>query len=118
MIATMVHQTSDFLVEILKQAAEDVFYISESDYPFDVIHWQGEGEQVTAQTIRKKTGIQEDTPIEVIDFVEFFHPETSEPDWYGVEEKAEAARYKNLMEILEAHLRNIKVYRCGADGVK
>jgi hypothetical protein len=113
MIATMSHPTNDSLVETLKQATEGVFYTSESDYPFQVIHWEGNGEPITAETIIKKTGIQEGTPIEVIDFAEFFNPEIPDPDWYGIEEKAESAKYKNLMEILNNHLSNINVYRLG-----
>jgi hypothetical protein len=109
----MAHQTNDSLVERLKQAAKGVVYSSESDYPFEVIHWTGNGEPITAETIIEKTGTQKDVAVEVIDFSEFFNPEVPDPDWYETQEKAEAARYKNLMEILRHYLSNIHVYRVG-----
>jgi hypothetical protein len=109
----MVYQTHDSLVERLKQAAEGVFYTSESDYPFEVIHWPTNGEPITSETIIEKTGTQKDIAVEVIDFSEFFNVEIPDPDWYGTQEKAEVARYKNLMEILRHHLSNIHVYRLG-----
>ncbi|MEH2207314.1 MAG: nuclease A inhibitor family protein [Nostoc sp.] len=108
----MAHTTSDSIIKMLKQAASGVFYTSESDYPFEVVHWKI-GEPITTETIRQKTGTREDAPVEVIDLGEFFNPEIPDPDWYGAEEKAEAARYRNLMEILKNHLTNINVYRLG-----
>jgi len=54
-----------------------------------------------------------DTTIEVKELDSFFSQATHEEDWYNDEEMAECKRYQELVNLLQTHLTDIKVYRVG-----
>ena len=53
------------------------------------------------------------TPIAEQSVAEFFAPLTAERDWYGEEEKAIAARYRVLAELVVERLATPKAFRVG-----
>jgi hypothetical protein len=108
-IYTMNHQTT-VLVANLTQASEGLLYRSESDYPYEVIHW--EKAPLTEEFIRQKVTLN-DTPIEILDFSDFYNSDEPEPDWYGEEEKAESAKFRHLMKLLADSLGHTQVFRLG-----
>lgn len=104
--------TVDSLVEHLNRAAEGVLYMSESDYPFEVVRLKIT-EPLSPSSLLQKLDMAEDTPVEVLSYGEFYDPTAPDPDWYGEQERAEAARYRSLMQLLEDNLTDINIYRLG-----
>jgi hypothetical protein len=71
--------------------------MSESDYPFEVIRWDGKV-SITPEYLRNISGKPEGSPIEEIDVDSFFNV---------------SGRFRNLASLLKDNLSNIKVYKVG-----
>jgi hypothetical protein len=97
----------------LAAAVKDLLYMSESDEPFEVVQWQGGREHFDAAQVLKCTGREASTPIQVLGLEDFFKGLTREQPWHGEAEKADAARYRNLLATLQQHLAETKVFRIG-----
>ncbi len=69
--------------------------MSESDYPFQVVRWEGLTE-ITPQFLREVTGQNADTPVAVQSVAEFF-----------------GGRYEALLRLLNDSLDDLRVYRVG-----
>ena len=89
-------KSDEQIVEQLKRATAGLLYMSESDYPFEVIQWQ-EMPEVTSPFIRSLTGESEDSPIHELE----------------VENFLTAERYKNVVNVLRTNLSNAKAYKVG-----
>ena len=104
------------LIDRLSQAAEGLLWLSESDYPFETVGIEN------VDNIKSKllelTKCNSETTIEVKELDEFFDRVTEEKDWYNSEEMAECKRYQALVNLLETHLSDIKVYRIGSCEIK
>ena len=101
------------LREELYQAIAGLLYMSESDEPFDIVHWQSNGLPITFERLLQLIGKKPDTPIEVLSIDEFFQPLITEQDWYGNDEKVIVQRYCHLQHLLRTYLMNVAVYRIG-----
>lgn len=88
--------------------------MSETDAPFEIVHWQNQFNQLTNEQLLKLTGHSDDTSVEIIKVDNFFSAATAEQDWFGEEEKATAKRYQEMVVALKQHLNQLKVYRVGA----
>jgi len=99
------------LCKNLSALTTDLWWMSESDYPFSVIDW----ENVTdiTQKLREIRNCSADTKIEVRDVEDFFQKATQIKDWYGEDEMSECQRYQSLVNWLKTHLKETKVYRVG-----
>ncbi|MBD1835403.1 nuclease A inhibitor family protein [Cyanobacteria bacterium FACHB-472] len=102
------------LIDQLKSASEDLLFMSESDYPFEVFLWELDKTSLAKERLLELTGHPQDTPVEVVDIDRFFRAATTEQDWYGEEEIATLKKYQNLVETLNKNLSSLKVYRIGA----
>jgi hypothetical protein len=107
----MSHQTTDSLAAALKQASEGLLYMSESDYPYEVVRW--EKAPLTEEFVRQKAAVSSDAPVEIVEFSDFYNPDEPDPDWYGEEEKAEAAKFRHLMKLLVDSLTRLQIFRLG-----
>lgn len=106
--------TSSALADKLKTASGGLQFMSEADYPFEVILWDGLRQTpLTAELVLKQTDHTPDTPVEVVPLDEFFQNATIEQDWYIPEEKETAQRYQELVETLKTNLSDIQVFRLG-----
>jgi hypothetical protein len=103
--------TSVDIVDKLKQASDGLLCMSESDYPFEVFHW--EAQEPTAETVIQQTNHTLDTPVEVVQLDDFFQNATQEQDWHNEEERKTVKRYQALVETLKTNLSDIQVYRLG-----
>ncbi len=104
----------DSLITALQKASEGLLYMSESDYPYKVIRWEGSPEtSLTEEFIRQKAEVSDDTPVEIVEFSDFYDPGAPDPDWYGETEKAEATKFRNLMKLLMDNLAHLKIFRVG-----
>ncbi len=102
------------ITEKLKQASDDLLMMSESDYPFDVFFWSGQGEEsLTNQKLLQLTNHSQDTPIETVDLDYFFRNCAQEKDWHDETQKQNVHKFKTLVKTLKDNLIDIKVYRLG-----
>jgi hypothetical protein len=108
----------------LDDAAQDLLYTSESDYPFQVLVLPGAGQpHVTAYNVKQKLApvyVQrpETLPlaqrkVESKTLATLFKPYVQAQDWWGDFEKERAPKFKKLRHILETQLSYLHVYRVG-----
>lgn len=110
---TMHNQEFD-IPKKLKSLSQNLVWMSESDYPFDIFTWSNqELEEVNIQKLLQKTNHSLEAPVKVIDIDKFFHRATREQEWYDEEEKETAKKYQALVETLKQNLDNIQVYQVG-----
>ncbi|MDZ8185013.1 MAG: nuclease A inhibitor family protein [Nostoc sp. ChiSLP02] len=105
---------SSKITENLKQASDDLLMVSESDSPFQVFFWSGQGEESLAnQKLLQLTSHSQDTPIETVDLDYFFRNYAEEKDWHDETQKQNVQKFRSLIQILKDNLIDIKVYRLG-----
>ncbi|MEG4343625.1 nuclease A inhibitor family protein [Microcoleus sp. A003_D6] len=96
----------------LKQAAEGLLFLSETDAPFEVVRWQAQGE-LTPAILLQLTEHPPDAPVELRTVDEFFAIATAEEDWHDAEERETVQRFRQLVSILKQNLSQLQVYRVG-----
>ena len=64
---------NDSITAQLKEASEGLLFISESDAPFEVVRWKGDGKLTPAQLLQL-TGHPPNAPVQVVSVDEFFAP--------------------------------------------
>lgn len=93
---------------------EALQWVSETDAPWSVCSWHSQASTpLTAAQLLPLTGQASDTPVREADFLTFFEPATRHQDWYGETEDAIATRYRQLVQLLQSELRNLKVFKVG-----
>jgi Nuclease A inhibitor-like protein len=100
------------LSEQIKTAAAGLWYMSETDaeiFPFT----GSKADAVTKEVLLGQIGKAADSPVEERDFADFFTRFTEIKDWFGDEEKATAAKFAALKDLLEKNLKDIKVFKVG-----
>jgi len=97
----------------LQQAAQGLTYQSETDAPWQPFWWPAVTGEPTAVEVRRQGRHKPDAPIEEQTIDAFFAPLVTEQDWYGAEEKALAAKYRALLDVVKARLQNAKAFRIG-----
>ncbi|GAB3530058.1 nuclease A inhibitor family protein [Pontibacter brevis] len=103
------------LLQELSAASDGLFYISETDHPFEAVHIpQVQDSSALPAALAQLPDVPEDAIVEVVDLSYFFRNMTrvEEPD-AGEEERKSAHRFRELQELLEQRLQEIKVYRIG-----
>jgi len=105
-------KTDEELFGALEEATEGLLYMSESDYPVEVIRWYG-SEQLSPDYLRKIAGADSSAAVEESTMEELFRVPAGEQEWKGEAQLAEAQRYQRLRKLLEENLTGIKVYRVG-----
>jgi hypothetical protein len=89
-------KSNEEILESLSRAATGLLFMSESDYPFAVIQWEGKTE-ITPDFLRSLTGEAKDCPIQEIRIDDFLS----------------AGRYQRLLMALQSQLSNLKAYKVG-----
>ncbi|MGI5865078.1 MAG: nuclease A inhibitor family protein [Myxococcales bacterium] len=98
----------------IAEATEDLWFISESDHPFDFFLAEGAGTaKPTMEQFLKTLGQEPGTPVELRDFAEFFADLSTPEDWWGDTEHEDAAKYSQLRAALETNLTDLQVIRVG-----
>jgi Nuclease A inhibitor-like protein len=100
------------IIEELKQLTAGLLWMSESDYPFETVLWEGLPE-ISPQFLRSLSGEAEDAPVEIVSVDEFFRVAMSEESWRTEESRQEAKKYRRLVQTLKDNLDELKVYRVG-----
>ncbi|MCA1565767.1 MAG: nuclease A inhibitor family protein [Acidobacteria bacterium] len=105
-------KSDEQLCEELKEATRGLLFMSESDYPFEVIRWEGV-EELTPERLRKTAGQDATAAVEERTIADFFRVAAGEQEWKGEAELSLAKRYQSLVRLLEENLRGVSVYRVG-----
>ncbi|MEH2247272.1 nuclease A inhibitor family protein [Nostoc sp.] len=99
------------IVEKLKEASTGLLMMSESDYPFEVVQWEGAA-PATQEKILQLTGSQ-DLPVEVVDLDYLFRNCAFEQEWHNELQKKDVKKFQTLVQTLKDNLSDISVYRIG-----
>ena len=99
------------LINQLTETSKDLLWQSESDYPFKTVYWE-DVDDIEIKLL-ELTDNTPDKTIEVKELDEFFNRVTKEEDWYNEEEMLICKRYQELVNLLQTHLTDIKVYCVG-----
>jgi hypothetical protein len=98
----------------LQQAAAGLTYPSETDAPWATFAWPAAKGAPTAAEVLKQGRRKKGVPVEEQSVDDLFAPLVQEQDWYGPEEKAEAAKNRTLRDAVKQLLAGPKVFRVGA----
>lgn len=109
-------KSDEQLCEELKAATHGLLFMSESDYPFEVIKWEGT-EEMSPEYLRKVAGQDANALVEERTIADFFRVVAGEQEWKGEAELALAKRYQSLVRLLEENLKGVKVYRLGEKNI-
>ncbi|WP_437679716.1 nuclease A inhibitor family protein [Sorangium sp. So ce131] len=99
------------LLASLEEAAQGLLFPSESDHPLRPFRWAGDAPSPAA--LLAAQGLAAETPVEVTTAGDLFAPVLEPPDGAGDAALADAARYRRLVDLLERHLTDLRVYRAG-----
>jgi Nuclease A inhibitor-like protein len=105
--------TASATAAALQQAADELTYPSETDAPWEAFAWPTAQGEPTAAGVLKLGRHKPKAPVEEQSVEALFAPLVQEQDWYGPEEKAEAAKYRSLREAVMRLLAEPKVFRVG-----
>lgn len=102
------------LTNKLKQASDGLLFMSESDYPFEVVFWPAETqENLTEQKLLQLTSHSQDVLVEKVDLDYFFRNSAQEKDWHDRQQEETVKKFQLLVETLKSNLSDIQVYRVG-----
>jgi hypothetical protein len=104
------------LFKELKETSVGLFYISETDAPFESFIWKRDDKNSTdlnAEDVLKLAGQKPDAKVEERTVDNFFAQSMTVQDWFGEEEKNQVEKFSKLKELLEGNLKNVKVFKIG-----
>lgn len=84
------------ILEQLKRATAGLLFMSESDYPFEVINWEGLTD-LTHDFLCRASGESEDCQVEEMEVEDFLLDE----------------KYRNIVQVLSKNLAELKAYKVG-----
>jgi hypothetical protein len=105
-------KTDEQILKELERGITGLSFMSESDYPFEVVRLDS-AQEITTPYLRGLANQGADAPVEVESLEEFFGPAASEADWKGAAELKTARSCQALMRLLKDNLEDVKVYKVG-----
>jgi hypothetical protein len=100
-------------IAALEKASQGLLYQSESDEPFVSFVWKKAEGELNAAAVLKRAKKPAKTPVQEVALADFFKGLTKEEDWYEAEEKAAAAKYRSLQQMVTKTLTDAKVFKVG-----
>jgi hypothetical protein len=110
-------KSDEEIIEELKRMIDGLLFMSEADYPFEIVYREGQRE-MSPEYLRELSGQSGDAPVEVRSVDDFFRVAVSEPAWKGETELAVAKRYQALLRLLKENLDELKAYRVGEINIR
>lgn len=106
--------TNDAILQRLKELTEGLYYMSESDYPLEVVHHdKPESNALSDTEVKQMAGQSSDANVETVNLAYFLRNMTKAQPEADDAAKQIAERYQMLQAYMEQHLRNVIVYRVG-----
>jgi Nuclease A inhibitor-like protein len=107
-------ESSEALVEQITTAVTGLMWMSETDAPFEVLHWTDiPHDELTPEQVLHQAQLSLQTPIETMTLDDFLAPVIEPQPWHTEEETHVAQQFQALKVLLAKTLTNIQVYRCG-----
>jgi hypothetical protein len=100
------------LLAKLEQAVAGLLYMSEDDYPFQIVCWKNLPE-VTPQFLRHIAKQSADAFVETETLERFMGFAATEQEWHTPTDRATAQKYQRLLKLLKENLEGLQVYRIG-----
>jgi len=100
------------IVKTFQKATDGLLFMSESDYPWEVLYWRLPGGSPTAARVAALTG-EDAIQVEERSLEAFFDGAATPQDWHAEEDLVTVRRYQTLVALLKTKLRKLKVYRFG-----
>lgn len=100
----------------LSQATKGLTFMSESDYPLEVVELDAH-KDITDEWLRALARCDSSAPIQETTVEEFFSVASGEQEWKGAAEIALAKRYQKLIRLLKKNLTDVKVHRVGETNI-
>ena len=97
-------------IQNLKQAIADLLWLSEAEYPFEIVYWQG---SLDKASLLQHYDYPPQTPVQTKEFLSFFASAAMEKEWYNETELAEVKRYRELVSLMQDNLNDLQVYLVG-----
>ena len=94
-------KSDEAILSELKKASAGLFVMSELDYPFEIIQWDGRT-TITPEYLRGISAVPEDSPVE----------ETGIDDFFNV-----SGRFPHLVRLLKDRLTDLVVYKVGTTNI-
>ncbi|RDV16724.1 sugar-non-specific nuclease inhibitor NuiA-like protein [Pontibacter diazotrophicus] len=102
------------LLEQFRAASDGLLYRSETDAPFEVVHFpQVQDSSALPAAIAQLPDMPEGVKAEVVELPYFFRNMVGDDPDAGEEEVKIAQRFRELQELLEQRLQEVKVYKVG-----
>ena len=102
----------------LERLTDGLTFMSESDFPLDVVLWRGPGGPPTAARLAFLTGVPHPGSVQVTSVEDFFRAATRLPAASDAEEEAVARRYRQLASFLEHRLTGARAFRFGRSTIR
>lgn len=103
-------QNEQEMIERLREATKGLLFMSESDYPFEIVSWD---EEITPEFLRQQAGAEPEAPVEEQSVADFFSVAAGEQEWKAESAIATAKQYQALIKLINDNLADVRVYRVG-----
>lgn len=90
-------RSDEEILRELKEATEGLSVMSESDYPLEIVRWNGQT-TITPDYLRRVSGAAADCQLEETDLDTFFH---------------QSEKFRNVVDLIKDNLSGVKVYKVG-----
>jgi len=97
----------------LAAAVAGLMYASETDAPWTAFVWPDAEGAPTAEAVKKRGRCPAKSPVAQQSVEELLDPLAEEQDWFGEAEKADAAKYRSLRDLLRERLTDATVFKVG-----
>ncbi len=106
--------TKDELLAQLQDKIKDLYFPSESDFPFEIIVWENASADLfNTEKWLTYAGLPTTSPVENTSLDYLFRNLAVEQDWHDETQKQQVAQFKALQTFLQSHLTDLTVYRVG-----
>jgi Nuclease A inhibitor-like protein len=107
-------RSDEEILSELRRAADGLWYMSESDYPFEAVMVEG-AEEPSRERLREVAGESKDAPVETRRLEEFFRDSAGvRLGRAGTGEPPTPASFEGVLRALRENLTDIRVYRIGS----
>ena len=104
--------SDDRLFKRLEIASLGLLWMSEADFPWEVVCWQNT-QDLNSQILLDRYNYSPNTEIKTTTLESFLAPAITEREWHGSIERAMTQRYRMLKNLLQKNLQDIQVYLLG-----
>jgi hypothetical protein len=100
-------------ITALREAIQDLLYISESDEPFEVVAWKDVREPLCQRRLLELSEHSSDSHVQVGSLDAFFKDLIKEEQWHGEDEKSDVRKYRKLVQTIRNYMPDALVVRVG-----